>query len=259
MMKNKGIEIIWLKKKFDLGEIYSTGLEYCFLGEKWEQCCAWVHCKDFLQDALTAFYNKKNIECFGFTYGTDNPKPYLERIRLALANQSDKKFAEKIPNVLDFLHQVETDLHLIRTSTHVVANPLKRYSSGRICIFEGSSRWMVSPPMLSLYSLLLRAGFCHKKEQSYKDTIKQIVEGEIKPYQKEDASQLKGAQSGIDRIMQYGYAKIFYNDPKKNYPDKNIYDMHDRSGICAFSSGESKHINKHWHRKMKPIKETNAV
>jgi len=109
---------------------------------------------------------------------------------------------------------------------------------------------MLSPPMLSMYSLLLRVGFCHKKGKPYTDTIKRIVKGEVKPYQREDAGQLEEAKSGIDRIMKYGYARIFYNDPKKNYPNKDTYSIHDCSGICAFASGESKHISKHWHRKL---------
>jgi hypothetical protein len=33
--------------KFNLSEVYSTGLEYCFISEDWKQACAFVHCKDF--------------------------------------------------------------------------------------------------------------------------------------------------------------------------------------------------------------------
>ena len=57
----KPVEITWTKKKLDLSEIYSIGLEYCFIGEKWQQCCAFVHCKDYLQDAIAAFYKPRSM------------------------------------------------------------------------------------------------------------------------------------------------------------------------------------------------------
>ena len=114
---------------------------------------------------------------------------------------------------------------------------------------------MLSPPMLSMYSLLLRAGFRHKIGKPYTNTIEKLIEGEVKPYQREDAEQLEESKSGIDRIIKYGYARIFYNDPKKNYPGNvEIYNMHENAGIVSFTSGNSKRIQTYWHRKLSAAK-----
>jgi hypothetical protein len=255
------VEITWLRRKLELREVYEMGLEFSFVSQDWRQCHPWVHCKDYLQDAVSSTHHNKAIECYGFEYDPKKwPPVYLGRTRVAVANGSDKEFGNKIPGVVDFLHQFEEKLHLIRTSARPVANPPKRYNDGRVVILEGSGRWMMSPPMLSMYSLLIRVGFCHKKGNAFTTTIKKLVGGDVEPYQEEDASQLSEAKTGIDRIMKYGYARIFFNDPKKNYPkDIDMYELHESSGIVAFASGESECIRKHWHRKLGPRKKTTAT
>jgi hypothetical protein len=107
---------------------------------------------------------------------------------------------------------------------------------------------MLSPPMLSLYTLLLRVGFCHTQGEDYAETIKKITGGTVPPYQSNDKSQLSSAQQGIERILKYGYAKIFFKDPKKNYPAIATSNMHHHTGICSFSGGASKSHVGHWHR-----------
>jgi hypothetical protein len=248
------VKIDWLSQKYGLAQVYSSGLEYCFVSRDWKQCCPMVYCKDFLQDAIQAIYHGKSVSIYGFTYNPETCEPlYMARTRLAIGNASDKAFSEKIPSLLDFINQIEKRLRLVRSKIRLVGNPPKRYGSG-VWVMESSNRWMLSPPMLSMYTLLLRVGFCHTKGEDYADTIKKIIDGEIKPYQSKDKGQLQTAMAGIDMVLKHGYAKIFFKDPKKNYPNIATANMHNNTGICSFTSGISKEYVKHWHRDLKPAK-----
>jgi len=244
------VKIEWITKKYGMAQIYQSGLEYCFISRDWKQCCPMVLCKDFLQDAIQAMHHDKSVSIYGFTYNPQTCEPlYMGRTRVAIANASDKDFSAKIPALLDFLHQFEKKLHLVRTKARPTANPPKKYTSG-VWVLESSNRWMVSPPMLSMYTLLLRLGFCHTSGIDYAETIKEILDGKVTPYQTQDKSQLQNARPGIDKILKYGYAKIFFREPKKNYPDVGTSAMHHNAGICAFTSGASKALVSHWHRNL---------
>ena len=247
------IAVTWLTNKPQLAQVYSHGLEYCFVSHDWKQCCPFVFCKDFLQDAIQATHHGKTVGIYGFSYDPSHCEPlYMERTRIALANSKDKDFAVKLPAAVDFLNQIEKHLKLVRTIARTCSNPPNAYANG-IFILDSSNRWMVSPPMLSMYSLLLRVGFCHTKGDDYAETIKKVIEGKIPPYQTNDVGQLSSAKSGIDKILQYGYARIFYKDPKKNYPDCNTSSMHNSTGIVSFAKGISKSVVDHWHRDLEKI------
>jgi len=245
---SRPVKIEWLTKKYGLSQVYSTGLEYCFISRDWKQCCPMVYCKDFLQDAIQATYHEKSVSIYGFTYNPQTCEPlYMRRTRMALGNASDSGFSDKIPNVMDFLHQFEKKLRLVRSKARQVENPPKRYKSG-VWVIESSNRWILSPPMLSLYTLLLRVGFCHTKGEDFAETIKKIIAGKISPYQSNDKKQLSQAKDGIDKILKFGYAKIFFKNPKKNYPAITTSSMHNHTGICSFTSGASMSHVQHWHR-----------
>ena len=247
------MEIIWLANSPGMAQIYRQGLEYCFISHDWKQCCPFIYCKDFLQDAIQAVHHGKAVGIYGFSYNPATCEPlYMERTRMAIANASDKDFASKIPHAIDFLNQFEKQLKLVRSIARPCSNPPKTYGNG-VFILDSSNRWMVSPPMMSMYALLLRVGFCHTKGEDYAMTIKKIVEGKISPYQTHDKSYLTTAQVGIEKILKFGYARIFYKDPKKNYPDCNTSSMHNSTGIVAFSTGDSKHVVNHWHRDLEKV------
>jgi len=243
------VKITWLKKVSSLIEVYSAGLEYCFVSRDHKQCCPFVFCKDFLQDAIMAMHHGSEVEIYGFNFSPKTCEPvYMNRMRIALANSSDAELGERIPNVVDFLRQIEAKLRLIRTTVRPVANPPKKYKKGGIYLLESSNRWMLSPPMVSFYSLAIRMGFVHKKGEKYTTTIQKLTKGECEPYQTHDHTQMKQAQTGVDKILKHGYAKIFWKDAKKNFPKINTSTMHNSMGICSFASGYSKDYVKHWHR-----------
>lgn len=248
--QSKEVKIEWLGKRPSLSQIYSTGLEYCFISSDNRQCCPFVFCKDFLQDVIQAIYHKKTIKIYGFVYNPKECEPIcMNRTKLAIVNSSDNEFNDKIPSLLDFVNQFEKKLKLIRTKARKIDNPPPKYKNGA-WLLESSNRWMLSPPMLSMYTLLLRIGFCHKKDNKYTDTLEGILSGKIKPYQREDNEQLEQAKNGIDKILKFGYAKVFFKDPQKNYPDIATSNMHHHTGICSFSNETTKNYVSHWHRSL---------
>ncbi len=241
-------KVTWLKKPSGLAQIYTSGLEYAFVSEDNKQVCPFVFCKDFLQDALMAYHNNKPACIYGFTYSKENQEQIcLDRTKLVIANAKDKNFSSKIPAMLNFIHQVERELRLVRSTIKLVESPPSKYKNG-VYLLESSSRWMLAPPMISLFSLLIRVGFVHEKGKKYQETIDGLKNDTIKPYQSEDANQIRDAQLGFDRIRNHGYARVFWNDPSKNYPAISENSMHYDMGICAFSSQSSKKYVKHWHR-----------
>ena len=157
------ITIDWLKKIYGLSQIYTSGLEYCFISKDRQQACAFMLCKDFLQDALMAMHHGSKINIYNFSYDSKKDAPIdLERTRLAIANSRDDKFGEKIPAMMNFIHQIERKLKLIRSTCQQVENPPSKYAKCGVYVIDASNRWMRSPPMISLFSLLIRVGFTHK-------------------------------------------------------------------------------------------------
>ena len=274
--KRKEVKIKWLSSKPHMSQIYNAGLEYCFVSEDNRQVCPMVFCKDFLQDAIWAWYNNRIAQIYGFKYSRKTGVPLcLTQTRIALANSSDVKFSDKIPRMLEFVNAYERKLRLMRTTAVKVSNTPKRYKSG-VWLLKSSSRWMLAPPMVSLYSLLLRVGFNHKQGQKIETTVKRLLNGDDEPYQRNDRSFFESAQDGIDYILKHGYIRVFYRKPENNYPKSiEVNDLHESAGIVAFSTKikqkQSRRRNAaelsyycyaadipHWYRNIKARKKKNA-
>lgn len=242
------IKVDWLSKSSSLSQIYSSGLEYCFISKDSKQCCPMVLCKDFLQDALFSIHHDVPVSIYGFVYQLASCEPVdMAKMRIAIGNAQDSTFIDKIPGLLEFIHHFETKLRLVKTRMKLVSNPPSRYKSG-VVVLESSNRWMLSPPMLSMYSLLIRVGFTHKIGDSPETTMNNLLGGISTPYQRNDKDQLRTAQKGIEKILKYGYARIFFKEPKKNFPKTDISTMHNNMGIVSFTTESPKVHIKHWFR-----------
>jgi hypothetical protein len=255
------VKVEWLKKSGSLSQAYQSGLEFAMLSGDDRQATKFVYCKDYFQDALMGVHNGKAIgPIFGFAYDPAKDVPIcLEGTKIAIGNSSDAKFSNKIPALAEFINAIEKDLRLVRTVISPIENPPDRYKKNGCFLLSGSARWQLSPPMLSMYTLLVRVGFCHKVGSTYQETIQGVVGSTIKPYQRDDQLLLKSAKPGIDTILKHGYAKIFYSDPKRNYPDVNVGVMHSSFGIVGFAGQRTRQYCKWWHRdltkKRKPKEE----
>ena len=150
---------------------------------------------------------------------------------------------------MDFLHQIESQLKIVKTKVRECASPPMKYAAGGVWLLEGSKRWMKSPPMISLYTMLIRVGFSHTVGNSFWDTINGICNCSVVPYQSEDRDRLTNSLKGIKRILAEGDRKIFTGDIKRNYPKGlRIQDMHDNLGICSFSNGDTRSLVPAWHK-----------
>ena len=248
----KELTITWLKSTTSsAAQIYESGLQYCLVNKEHEQCHPLVFCKDFIQDAVHGFLNNKVASIYGFTYDPAKmPKLSLDRIRLLLVNSSDAKFGDRVLKVIDLLNQVEAKLKLKHSHLWKVSNPPKSYAKTGAYYISGSGQWLNSPVMVSMYSLMIRAGFNHTIGTDFMTTLKGIASGKIKSYQNNDQRQVSSALKGIEKIIEKGYRKFFYIETQKNYPANTpIGTMHNSTGIIGFTTGSTKSICPYWTRK----------
>lgn len=236
-------------------QIYSRGLEYALVSDDYKQCHNFVWCKDFLHDVMYATLNNRQVEIYKFRFNPEtSPKPCLDKIRLLVTNSKDKKFALKIPGCLDFLNQIETRMKIKKSIVRQCWLPQEPYRAAGVFMFEGSKRWIQAPPMLSLYSLLLRVGTSHTAGDAFENTIDGIKNGTIKASQKYDRKWLDSINPALEKLFRLGDRRIFHKNIQENYPKKLVIDtVHNRMGIIGFSAdilyaalGESV-IVPHWH------------
>lgn len=241
------MKIKWLDNPSAAGisQIYSSGTKFCFISENYEQCHSLVYCKDFLQDVILACLRNKSVSIYGFTYNpSKSPKIYMDKCRLALAH-NDKTFPSRIESTVDFVNQFAKKIKLVPTIATEVNKPR---GSSYAFVTEGSKMWMNSPPLISLYSLLLRVGLSHKKGTDFMETIDGVIKNKIKTFGSNDSYYLQSAKKAIDRILEMGYRKFFYIDSSKNFPDTNVSVMHG-CGIVAMANNSTKSVVPYWHRK----------
>jgi len=253
-MKLRDVE--WHKKTKNISQVSSDGLEFAFLTSDYRQIHQLVWCKDFLQDAIHGQLTNKKISIYGFSYDPSiDPPLHIDSTRLMLASRRDRDFDRKIKNSLIFLHKIEKHLKMLRTVYEKCASPPKHYARSGVYIFNGSKRWMKSPPMISLYTLLIRVGLAHDPTMTWQETIEGIRKESIQPYYSYDTSFLKNGKTGMDRIFKFGDRRLFYRDIKDNYPnDVNTGRMHNDYGIVGYSLGVTSTRCPHWHRNLEKKK-----
>lgn len=260
------VTVKWLPRDDKhISQIYSEGLEFSFATKK-EQCTDFIYCKDFLHDCVYANLYSKTINPYGFKYDPKVKPIGLKKTYILVANSADSKLSDKIKGCQDFLNQAEAKLGLFRTKISVCDSPPEKYKNG-VYLFRGSGMWLNSPPMLSLYSLFIRLGFCHTAGDNFMDTIDKIQSGKLTPYQSNDKDYVTRSREGIDAIFNLGYRKFFYKDTEKNYPsDIDIHTIHNYFGIVGFTQlftydkkktpnvpvykpTHAEKVPKYWHRK----------
>lgn len=244
-------EVQWHKKTKSLSQISNTGLEYAFVSTDYRQIHQLVWCKDFLQDAVYGMVNNKRVSIYGFSYDPSVDAPlHMESTRLLLASRRDKTFKKKIFNSLEFINKIEKSLKMTPTQIEQCMNPPAHYKSARVYIFDGSKRWMKAPPMISLYSLLIRVGLVHEPGDTFKKTLDAVRTGDRAPYYSYDKGFLVNAKKALDLILKNGDRKIFHPDIRKNYPESigSTDTVHNSFGIVGFASGSTKYYCPRWHK-----------
>ncbi len=247
-MKLRNVE--WHNKTRHLIQDSSDGLEYAFVTKDYRQVHQLVWCKDFLNDVIYGFLNNKRASIWGFSYDPQKHMPIdLECTRLLLTSKRDWDFRKNILKSLAFINAIEKELQMTPTKIEECYEPPRHYRRSGVFIFSGSKRWMKAPPMISLYTLLIRVGLGHDVNQPWFQTMDDIRSGFMEPYYEEDLGILLNGQAGIERILKYGDRRLFHRDIRKNYPRWVGTDtIHNDCGIVGFSSDMTADYCPHWHR-----------
>jgi len=234
-----GKRVVWpiIENNVKILQIYNKGLEYAILSDNYELCHPLVWCKDFLHDVVHSSLTGKNFEIYRLKYNPSiNPKACIKETRILVANARDNRMHKKIDGCLDFINQIEDRIGIPRSKVRKCLNPCLNYHENNVFIFQGNKRWIFSPPMLSLYTLLIRVGFAHKTGKDYNLTIQDLKSGNIKPYQSKDTRWITEVEPALEKIIRVGDKKIFYKDINLNYPSSMIVDtMHNRMGIIGYA------------------------
>lgn len=141
-----------------------------------------------------------------------------------------------IPNIfcsLDLLQKFEERLELSPTV-------MLDGDNGRV-VFQGDKKWTIAPPMLSLYTLLIRSGgsLHNVKNKSIEDSLNFIQD---KPAS-QDRNYVVHARKGIDYILKNGL-KIFHPQAKDNWLGHKPISIH-RAGIITFSENPQQYLTKY--------------
>ncbi len=239
-----------------------TGLQYSFLSEKGEQLSPFVFCKEFMMDTVWGEVNERSIFTYGFEYDYEkSPKVCLTETRFLLRNWEDQNFIENVNNCMRFLNQLEKQLKFNPSKAVQVTNAPKYFYRENVPVMfvSGDPKWMLSPPLLSLYTMLLRVGMTYEKGSAWL-FMRKLMSGKIRSYGKEDAWRLTNIYDAIKELVKtkaeiFGTAVAGPWMMKKNWPTTReggdgkvvAYDIHENAGIMSFANGKAKYICPHWY------------
>lgn len=143
----KEANIQWMPKINKVTQLVNKGLEYALVSSDYKQVHQFVYCKDFLQDCVHARLNNLSLSIYGFAYNNrNNPLVDLNETRVMVSDYRNKSFSDSIPNILDFLNQIEEHLGMKKSTVKMCKNPPKIYKKSGVWLFEGSKRWMKAAP-----------------------------------------------------------------------------------------------------------------
>lgn len=204
-------------------------MAFSFLSEDGKLVGPLVDCRGYILERLQGFLlGDTSPGSSEYKYQPDDMEDIsLEKTRLVVSKKGTtvEALESEMRLVMDLLHQMEKDLHLIKSRYERVLGVDKNY--GVTFLIEGSKRWMLSPVMLSLYMLAIRNGYLHKIGQPYLTTFEKagnLVDGAA-----------KSVERGIKHIIKYNYWKVFGKDIKLNYTKEQVAYIHGM-GIQVFST-----------------------
>ena len=238
----------------NLAELYQqVGIKFAFISapkDGYKQCHPLVKCRDFLQDAVRCSIPGNDIstcEIYGFKYGnTINPPVDLNKMRMLITytdtnlNVTDSSI--KMLYALKLIHHYE-ELMGIKVKTRQKQITHKGFKNP-IWIFTGSSMWVKSAVLISLYTFLIRLG--DKKiefnnttnlDNAYEQLIqKYTIDGLIKD---NDVRYLETVSPKLNTFIK-NYKEILFDDKFDRMflnPAYTTHLFHNASGILSLAKG----------------------
>lgn len=252
-----------VKKKIDwfdkgsggLNEIYQqTGMVFSFLsapklGSK--QCHEWIKCRDYLHDAVRTTITGDSSSIYGFQYSKDkNPPVDLRKMRMLVsknnlrAQKDEEDLRRKLKCAVVLLNHFEKQAK-VALSKMVEVDP--EGSKKKVAfLFTGSSMWMKSPFLVSMYTFLIRLG---DKEMKFnnavelKNEMKRLVEEQKVSSDKNDndVTYLDQMWNRLHNIiknrkelfpMKDGFHNVFF-------AGTSIHSFHNNGGILSLASANT--------------------
>lgn len=240
------VNITWTKN-YTPAQIYSAGIEFALCSDDNNQIGPFVLCKDFFQDLILASLHNTICSIYNYQYNPKTmPAPPDKNFKVLLANSRDKEFFYKIPSLLNFINQIEERVKVEKTTISLCQDPPKQYAGCGVYLLTADKQWMHAPPLMSMWTLLVRNGTKHKIGKTWEETIQGIIDGKIPPAQVHDHTFMKFSKPGLDLIIEKGI-DLFAKEKQKNYPkDKAGSAMHHYSGIVGYGSGKGKMFFPDW-------------
>jgi len=246
-------------QNYRTSQIYSQGFEFAFMSNidgTYQQACTFVYCKDFLHDAVWAMVNKTSWSIYSFKYNSAKDVPLdmnncVFAFRNTLYKGKEAEFHGKLAACQEFLNKFEAKVGFEPSRVYEVP-----YDTGPCWLIIGDKAWQHAPPLVGLYTLLIRVGYMHTPGDSADDTLEKAKSGKIKIGSDNsyaghrDCSYISQAWKGIQVVMKHGL-KVFHDTIEENYPEnvRNIGpSLHDCYGPVNFSKGSPRKAMPYWYR-----------
>lgn len=205
--------------------VYTKKMLFTLLNNKGDSTLSHPNpCKEYILDHIHSTIHKVP------TVYVPKSDACLDETRIVLHKAEDD-----IDKSMDLLNKVEDHLKIPKSICFKANNSF--------FVVRGSPRWLIAPPMLSFYTLILRAGKFHDKTKSLEDIFSLPIGANI------DYTVWAGSKPAITAIMKHGDQAIFGLDMKSNWFTNPFPDPHQR-GIYTMGTGSLKSVKPNWYEKL---------
>ena len=257
----------WFQKNSGgLSEIYQqTGMVFSFLSspkDGYKQCHEWIRCRDFLHDAVRTTITGNASSIYGFRFDLKtNPPTDLRKMRMLVSKNGLKtledinEFKDKMKAGLKLLQHFEKYAG-VALSTMKEIEP-KGSKKKYVVLFTGSTIWMKSPFLVSMYTYLIRLGdkkLEFKTAAQLKKAMQNIADNGAKD---NDVTYLKAMWRHLHTVMKERNNLFTKKDgfDETYFQNTSINNFHNQGGILSLIQARTpnndlnKRVNKLIHAK----------
>ena len=186
------------------------------------QVTPWASCKDYLNDMLWGYFNKRVCTCpYPLKMGHKHVRPDMRRLRIGTIIANGRVGAEaslKVIHAIEKRFGFEQACKLRRLELVLskgVAQTIKPEIKENMFLFEADKKWAMAAPMASLFMTVLRG--CITYNESYGDPIEFFAQAKNLSNSSDRINVGRAAQQGrLKSLLRYG-PKNFFETPEDNY------------------------------------------